>query len=69
MDKQEVECDCISDPVHICEAIDPDGIYVCTRRKGHKGDHRACSGDNHAMKTWPQGASLKRKADPALAGV
>ena len=36
-----------------CNKPDPQGYYVCTLKTGHKGDHVACSGGNHDMKSWP----------------
>ena len=29
-------------------------LFVCTRKKGHKGNHRACGGIYHRYAEWTQ---------------
>ena len=43
---------CTDDPEQMCYQVDPQNVYVCTRKKGHSGPHIACSGSTHDMKTW-----------------
>jgi hypothetical protein len=40
-------------PGAVCPANDPKGVYVCTRPKGHKGDHATCFKAECKASTWP----------------
>lgn len=50
-----------------CNKVSPNKIYVCTRSKGHTGDHIACSGNNHDLLSWPQKTKKKKKLKPPVA--
>lgn len=38
----------------LCEAVDIGNSWICTRPNGHKGNHVACSFDDHRLFEWPQ---------------
>ena len=60
---EKQECVCTDNPLDLCYTVDPDGVYVCTRRRGHSGDHVACSGSQHRLKTWPAGAGRRNEKE------
>lgn len=37
-----------------CNKPSPDGVYVCTRKIGHSGNHISCSGSDHNLRIWNQ---------------
>lgn len=69
MTVQAPACDgakCTDDPFAMCGRPDPEGVYVCTRPKGHAGAHVACSGSAHGLKSWAANAPMRRDAfEPA----
>ena len=44
-----------------CGEPDPRDMYVCTRKRGHSGDHAACSELGHTVVTWKPGEGKKKK--------
>lgn len=58
--KQECNGDLCGDNEY-CNKSSPDGVYVCTRKVGHTGNHISCSGSDHNMRIWNQ---KKRKPKP-----
>ena len=47
---------------------DLQGKWCCTLKKGHAGDHVACSDEEHGLATWPNEAKGKA-ADPRCPAV
>jgi hypothetical protein len=48
------ECEWCANVNACCRANQPGALLICTREKGHTGDHVACGdGDHHAMARWP----------------
>lgn len=45
------ECSDAKPPTSNCRVRSPDGYY-CTRDKGHKGKHSACTPTEHDLKVW-----------------
>lgn len=35
-----------------CGEYGPNGLWVCTRQKGHKGKHIACGLETHNLLIW-----------------
>lgn len=63
MKKERCDGTLCEDVANICYAVDPEQVYVCTRKKGHKGSHIACSGMTHNMKSWPNLKKDKKVVD------
>jgi len=40
------------DPWDVCNDVSPSGHWVCTRRKGHRGEHIACRVGDHCLAAW-----------------
>ena len=47
----EYECQHLQPECGNTKAVD-ENVVICTRTKGHKGNHIACSVEYHAMAEW-----------------
>ena len=55
-DQIQDDCEyCEGDDSLCCDDINKEYGYVCSRAKGHEGDHIACGYDEgHVLAMWPQ---------------